>query len=263
MERRDSLMGEIGNVLLNSAGQVFNGYVVFLSSYAFAEKLWMHWGGDRVSLGAAAAGGCGVEAFAPGSPLARLAAVKRIFAETRGADLDALLPPYRVAAATMRGALLFAIVGGKLSEGFNFSDELARAVAVVGMPYPYKGDPELDARMKYLERQERGAGEQFYRAQCMTAVNQSIGRAVRHRGDYAAILLLDERYAEKETLELLPGWIRERILDCRDWGCAARALGEFFHSWRPKATAAAAAAATAVAAGVGGGGGGGSSASTR
>lgn len=65
------------------------------------------------------------------------------------------------------GALLFAVVGAKLSEGLNFSDGLARAVAIVGLPFANLGSAELQARMKYV-REHNGssagadAGKELY-----------------------------------------------------------------------------------------------------
>jgi len=35
------------------------------------------------------------------------------------------------------------VIGGKLSEGINFSDELARAIVVLGLPYPNIKAPEI------------------------------------------------------------------------------------------------------------------------
>lgn len=45
----------------------------------------------------------------------------------------------------------------------------------------------------------------------MKAVNQCIGRAVRHRNDYAAVLLLDERYAKPAVKNSLPDWIKRSL----------------------------------------------------
>ena len=84
------------------------------------------------------------------------------------------------------GAILFAVVGGKLSEGLNFSDELARAVVVVGLPFANKNSPELQERMRYANEMEKkhgskkyagakDAASELYENMCMNAVNQSIG----------------------------------------------------------------------------------------
>jgi chromosome transmission fidelity protein 1 len=72
---------------------------------------------------------------------------------------------------------------------------LARLVVVVGLPYANRNDDELKERMSYIARcsREKDAAELFYETLCMRAVNQSIGRAIRHRLDHAAIVLLDER----------------------------------------------------------------------
>lgn len=46
------------------------------------------------------------------------------------------------------GAIMFAVCRGKVSEGLDFSDDNARAVITVGIPYPNFKDPQVSATMK-------------------------------------------------------------------------------------------------------------------
>lgn len=79
--------------------------------------------------------------------------------------------------------MLFAVVGAKLSEGLNFSDGLARAVVLVGLPFANLGSAELKERMNYANSLAKAnkannsynAGRELYENLCMKAVNQSIG----------------------------------------------------------------------------------------
>lgn len=158
--------------------------------------------------------------------------------------------------ATLRpgqtGALLFSVVGGKMSEGINFSDGLARAVIMVGLPYPNAHDPEMKEKTAYADRDQRrretaarhanstggvvarahsqSAGHQLLNTLCMRAVNQSIGRAIRHARDYASIILLDERYLRADVLALLPRWIKTDSFQPAglEFVDAFKAVGTFF-----------------------------------
>ncbi|KAA0187478.1 putative ATP-dependent RNA helicase DDX11 [Fasciolopsis buskii] len=143
------------------------------------------------------------------------------------------------------GAVIICVTGGKLSEGINFSDELARAVIVVGMPYPNPNCPLLREKMAYLDRQfgnrpsykSISPGRQHYEALCMRAINQAIGRSVRHAKDYAAVFLVDRRFTRPNIQQKLADWVAYG-LQCTlgtnvlkiSLGQAMKKLHEFFIS---------------------------------
>jgi chromosome transmission fidelity protein 1 len=155
---------------------------------------------------------------------------KQILYESRETELttDDLLNNYANTINKGRGALLLSVVGGKLSEGINFSDKLGRGVLIVGLPFPNIRSPVWQAKIKYIEQKAyrnvgsgseesrrlsaKAAGRDFYENACMRAVNQCIGRAIRHRNDYAAIVLIDKRYGKTSIEAKLPGWIKQSLV---------------------------------------------------
>ena len=96
--------------------------------------------------------------------------------------------------------ILVAVMGGRLSEGINFSDDLCRLLVVVGVPFA-SASLELSERNRW--------SPQYSILAAMRTVNQALGRAVRHSGDFAAMVLLDVRYVELQS-KLSP-WIAQKI----------------------------------------------------
>lgn len=72
---------------------------------------------------------------------------------------------------------------------------------MIGLPYPSPSDPILKERLSFRTL-KAGLQHDFYIDICMNSVNQSIGRAIRHIADYAAIILIDHRYTEKRHIEV-------------------------------------------------------------
>ena len=58
-----------------------------------------------------------------------------------------------------------------------------------------KNDIEIKEKMQFLDISGSSyTGHMFYINSCHEAINQSIGRAIRHINDYACILLVDCRH---------------------------------------------------------------------
>ena len=67
-------------------------------------------------------------------------------------------------------------------------------------------------------------GQVHYENLCMKAVNQSIGRSIRHSRDYACIVLVDQRYERGSVRGKLPEWIAAQLQVCPGFGQAFAAV---------------------------------------
>ncbi|XP_059721778.1 Fanconi anemia group J protein isoform X3 [Haemorhous mexicanus] len=175
---------EVGALLLAVCQTLGQGILCFLPSYKMLDKLkdrWMHTGLWR-----------------------NLEDVKTVIAEPQGgakSDFDELLKIYYDAIkckGEKDGALLIAVCRGKVSEGLDFCDENARAVVTIGIPFPNVKDLQVELKRKYNDQHKstRGllSGSQWYEIQAYRALNQALGRCIRHRNDWGALILVDDRF---------------------------------------------------------------------
>ncbi|XP_009875436.1 PREDICTED: regulator of telomere elongation helicase 1-like, partial [Apaloderma vittatum] len=72
------------------------------------------------------------------------------------------------------------------------------------------------------------SGREWYNQQASRAVNQAIGRVIRHRQDYGAIFLCDQRFTTCEVRSRLPSWVRPYVNVYDNFGHAVRSVSLFF-----------------------------------
>lgn len=95
---------------------------------------------------------------------------------------------------TCKGGLLLAVCRGRASEGIDFSDNNARCVITLGIPYPNIQDEEVIFKRLYNNEQNRRIpqvmnGNDWYDSQAYRALNQALGRCIRHKNDWGALFV--------------------------------------------------------------------------
>ncbi|KAL6509859.1 hypothetical protein OROGR_022347 [Orobanche gracilis] len=113
------------------------------------------------------------------------------------------------------GAAFLAVCRGRISEGMDFSDDKARVVVVVGIPFPNIYDVKVSEKKKFNDTYETSknllSGNEWYCQQAFRALNQATGRCIRHRFDYGAIIYLDERFHRDRNRAYISKWLRNSI----------------------------------------------------
>lgn len=221
-----SFQDDIATALIDIAGRVPDGVLCFLPSYSFLDKL--------------------LKRMESTGSLDKLKAIKRVFLEPRQGSLkefEQLMRSYYKTISLcvkkksgpegsmnfeeesdgegisvskkVTGAIFFAVFRGKVSEGLDFADENARAVVSVGIPFPALKDERVIQKRLYndLFSKERGLlnGNLWYDKQAFRALNQALGRCIRHRYDWGAVILLEKRFFSPTNINGLSKWIRPQV----------------------------------------------------
>ncbi|KAG7384281.1 Fanconi anemia group J protein [Phytophthora pseudosyringae] len=223
----------MGQLLLQYSQAVPGGILMFFPSYSLLNKLTARW--KKTKLWGE------VEQF------------KAMYSEPRnaGKDFDALLEDYKdtitkcskalasdddkgkEASENRTGAVFLAVYRGKVSEGIDFSNDNARAVLCVGIPFPSVKELQVSLKRKYQDEKSRMNmklvnGHIWYNLQAFRALNQALGRCIRHRQDYGAIMLLDSRHRFNKHTKSLSKWMRPFIQEFEHSQMCVPMFSDFF-----------------------------------
>ena len=233
----------VGACLEAALGATPGGVLAFFPSYALLDRLVARWR----STGA----------------WERLHGIAPAVAEPRGSGpgFDAALAEYYDGVKSHGRALFLAVCRGKASEGLDFADARARLVLVFGVPFPAAQDARVLAKKAYNDARSgavaRGAatgaggardapptpplsGDAWYTQQAFRALNQAVGRCIRHRGDWGGIVLVDSRFREARLRASLPRWVRGALVDRPDFRAVLQDLKPFYERLLAEPPAAAA-----------------------
>ncbi|KAF7022721.1 hypothetical protein CFC21_035385 [Triticum aestivum] len=215
---------ELGTVIVNFARIVPDGLLVFFPSYSMMDKCIDYWKNRNHE-----------HSVDDSTIWQRMCKHKQPVIEPRqSSNFPNAIEDY---AAKLRdpstsGAIFFAVCRGKVSEGLDFADRAGRAVIVTGMPFSTPTDPKVRLKREYLDKQAKPSnknpkaltGEEWYVQQAARAVNQAVGRVIRHRHDYGAIIYCDERFVWPNYQSQMSYWLKPYI----KYGEVVQTLTRFF-----------------------------------
>ncbi|KAM4692012.1 regulator of telomere elongation helicase 1 [Rhinophrynus dorsalis] len=215
----EEYLSSLGKTVGNIARVVPHGLLIFFPSYPVMDKSLDFWKENGLS--------------------ARIEDVKPMFVEPRGkGSFTEVMDAYyeKVHGINSSGASFLAVCRGKASEGLDFADSNGRGVIITGLPFPPRMDPRIVLKMQFLDEMRRAqgsagqylSGQEWYRQQASRAVNQAIGRVIRHRNDYGAIFLCDHRFGYNDARSQLPSWVRPYVRVYDNFGHIIRDVSQFF-----------------------------------
>ncbi|KAG5877171.1 hypothetical protein JTB14_032123 [Gonioctena quinquepunctata] len=191
-------IASLGRAILNLTRVIPNGLLIFFPSYPIMLKCQEYWQQNGL--------------------WSDINAQKAIYVEPRDKDsFNSAMANYyeKVQDPNLKGAIFMGLS------------------IITGLPYPPLKDPRIVLKKRYLDicnatDKEFLRGDEWYSLEASRAVNQAIGRVIRHKDDYGAILLLDSRFNNPKVKSQMSLWLRNRIRVVGNFGELMKDLRMFF-----------------------------------
>ncbi|XP_074597275.1 regulator of telomere elongation helicase 1 [Brevipalpus obovatus] len=188
----------LGQAVSHFCKSVPGGILLFFSSYAVMNNMLEHWKKTDSEWRIHSA----------------ISSQKSIFIEPQNKDaFNECIQRFkdRVDAPRSKGAIFMGVCRGKLSEGLDMANQYCRAVLMVGLPFPAVRDRRVLIKKQYLKEMNNPElnPTNWYTLQMKRALNQAIGRVVRHKDDYGIVALLDSRF--DRHIDGLSRWMRDYV----------------------------------------------------
>lgn len=117
------------------------------------------------------------------------------------------------------GANFFLTMKGRCADTISFRDNMARAIILIGAPYPNYSDQSTKIQLgshRALLHNKVNQPEDVAKKTAIIepTINQIVrlsSLAIKHANDYGAIILVGEAYGNREILGELPLWMTENL----------------------------------------------------
>lgn len=117
------------------------------------------------------------------------------------ADREGFLSEF--AAPRGQSMMAFCVMGGIFGEGIDLKEEQLIGAVIIGTGLPQVGN-EREILKQFYDRRSGNGFDYAYRYPGMNKVLQAAGRVIRTVHDVGVVLLLDERFLQKEYQALFP-----------------------------------------------------------
>ena len=162
-----------------------------------------------------------LEAWKETNLFSRIEQQKTVFIESKNKEKNKInIQDFIKASRKSRQGVFLTVMRSSASEGYNFIDDYARLVVVCGVPYANFTGLKICLKRKFLnsiKNDNMFTWRKWYDQNAMSAVNQSLGRVIRHINDFGSMICIDSRFDGMRRSGYFCNWMLKEYMRNPEW----------------------------------------------